>query len=255
MRLTIVGSSDAFNSLGRSHSCYLLEGDGFGPIMIDFGATALLALRRIGREPREVRGFALTHLHGDHVGGFPFLIIDGMFHAVRQEPLEVVGPVGAEARVESFLRIAYGDVADRPRPFTLQVREIRPGEETILAGATVRGFPAEHMDPPEQPLCLRVTAPDGRSVAFSGDTAMCDALLAAADGAEALVAECSCLRPPCGRHCTWEDWLARLPEVRARRVVLSHLGTAVRQRIPELRAEAPPSVVLDFADDGMILDL
>ncbi len=35
MRLTVVGSSDAFNSLGRSHSSYLLEGDGVGPIMID----------------------------------------------------------------------------------------------------------------------------------------------------------------------------------------------------------------------------
>jgi hypothetical protein len=57
-RLTVVGSSDAFNAAGRCHSCYLLEGDGAGPLMIDFGATALYALRKIGRSAAEVRGFA-----------------------------------------------------------------------------------------------------------------------------------------------------------------------------------------------------
>jgi ribonuclease BN (tRNA processing enzyme) len=253
MRLTIVGSSDAFNSTGRFHSCYLLEGDGFGPIMIDFGATALAALRRIGREPTEVKGFALTHLHGDHAGGFPFLVIDGMFHAVRRAPLEVVGPLGAAARIDAFVRIAYGDVADRPRPFDLAVREIAPGEGAALAGATLRGFAAEHMDPPEQPLCLRVVAPDGRYAAFSGDTAMCEGLLAAADGAEVLVAECSCLAPPCGRHCTWEDWLRVLPSVGARRVVLTHLGTAVRERVPDLLAAVPAGIDVTFADDGMVI--
>ena len=55
-RLVVVGSSDAFNSMGRSHSCYWLEGQGFGPLMIDFGATSLMALRRVGREPRELEG-------------------------------------------------------------------------------------------------------------------------------------------------------------------------------------------------------
>src|SRR5438270_443475 len=67
MRLTIVGSADAFNAVGRSHSCYLLEG-AERPLMVDFGATALSALRRLGREPTDLGGLALTHLHGDHIG-------------------------------------------------------------------------------------------------------------------------------------------------------------------------------------------
>lgn len=254
-RLTIVGSSDAFNASGRSHSCYLLEGDGFGPIMIDFGATALSALRKLGREPTEIRAFAITHLHGDHIGGFPFLVIDGMFNAVRQTDLEVLGPVGVERRVAAFVDAAYGDLSRHARPYRSVFRELRPGEEVELAGARVRGFPADHMDPPEQPLCLRFTTPSGHIVAFSGDTRMCDALLEAADGADLLVAECSGLAPPMGRHCTWLDWRDALPRCGARRVVFSHLGRAVRERAHTLLAEAPKGPAIAFADDGMVVDL
>lgn len=261
MRLTIVGSSDAFNACGRSHSCYLLEGEGFGPIMIDFGATSLAALRRLGREPTEIRAFAITHLHGDHIGGFPFLVIDGMFNAVRRDDLEVLGPVGVEHRVAAFVEAAYGDLSNHPRPYDLTFRELEPGQEVDLAGARVRGYPAEHMDPPERPLCLRITTPSGHVIAFSGDTLMCDALLEAGAGADVLVAECSGMAPPMGRHCTWVDWRDVLPRCTARRVVLSHLGRAVREQTDALLEDARTicegrdGPVLTFADDGLVIEL
>jgi ribonuclease BN (tRNA processing enzyme) len=254
MRLTVVGSGDAFHGGGRRHSCYLLEGDGVGPVMIDFGATALYGLRQLGRSARDIAGFAFTHLHGDHVGGYPFMIIDGMFQDVRTSLLDVVGPVGVEARLARVLDAAYGDLSSRARPFGTRMREIAPGGELELAGATIRGFAAQHMDPPEQPLCLRVSAA-GKTVAFSGDTAPCDGLFEAADGADLLVAECSCMAQPCGRHCTWEDWKVQLSKVRSKRVLLTHLGTEVRAKSAELLAEVPAGVDVAFADDGMVLEV
>ncbi|MEM9188348.1 MAG: MBL fold metallo-hydrolase [Myxococcota bacterium] len=254
-RLTVLGSSDAFNSAGRLHSCYLLEGDGFGPIMVDFGATAMVALRRAGRAPTELAGLAITHLHGDHVGGFPFLLIDGMFKGVRTAPLPILGPVGVTQRLADGIRLAYGDLMDREMPFTTSFEELAPGDRAVLAGAEVTAFPAEHMDPPEQPLCLRFRLPSDKVVAFSGDTMMCDGLLGAAAGADLLVAECTGLAPPAGRHCTWEDWERVLPTMGVPRVVLSHLNDAVRARADDLLDRAPPGIELSFADDGMIVDL
>lgn len=254
MRLTVIGSGDAFNAAGRRHSCYVLEGDGFGPLMIDFGATALYGLHACGYKASDIKGFAFTHLHGDHVGGYPFLVIDGMFADVRREDLDIVGPAGVKQRLAAFLEAAYGDISTRERPYQTRMRELFPGGDIEHVGATIRGFAAEHMDPPEVPLCLRVSA-NGKSVAFSGDTAMCDGLLEAADGVDLLVAECSCLAHPCGRHCTWEQWQEVLPKVGAKRVLLTHLGAQVRENVDRLLAEAPPGVDLAFADDGLVMSV
>jgi ribonuclease BN (tRNA processing enzyme) len=253
VRVTVVGSADAFNSLGRAHSCYLVEGEGCGPAMIDFGATALSALRRARREPTEIEAFIITHLHGDHIGGFPFLLIDGMFNEVRTRRMHVVGPLGTKSQLDAQLRVAYGVVADFRRPYELDIEELAPGESTNAAGFEVRAFAAAHMDPPDAPLCLRLVGPDGRSVAFSGDTEMCEGLFSAADGADLLIAECTGMRPPAGRHCTWDQWHEQLPRIRAKRVLLSHLGKDVRERVPVLLEEMRMGPRLAFADDGQII--
>lgn len=252
MRVTVVGSGDAANALGRGHSCYWLEEIGRRAVMVDFGATALGGLQRLGRSPLELAGLVFTHLHGDHIGGFPFLYIDAMFTCLRTEPLRVLGPVGVEARLRELLRVTYGSLAERETPFPWEVTELRPGGEVQFCGLTVRGFAAEHQDPPEQPLCLQIEEPGGATVAFSGDTAPCDGVLQAAADVDLFVAECTGMKPPFGRHHTWEDWQRLLPGLTAKRVLFSHLGRGVRARIPELLAEANDPRV-QFADDGLQL--
>lgn len=255
MQLTVIGSSDAFNAAGRGHSCFLVEGEGVGPLMVDFGATALAALKRFGREPDQLEAVAVTHLHGDHVGGLPFLFIELMFNAIRTRPLSLLGPVGMGEAAESGLREAYRDLADFKKPYDVLVQEVEPGEEASLAGATLRAFPAEHMDPPDQPLCLQLRSPQGTTIAFSGDSSMCEGLLEAAHGVDLLVAECSCVRPPCGRHCTWEDWLRVLPKLEVPRVLFTHLNAHVRASIDQLLAQAPAGKSIQFADDGLVLNV
>lgn len=258
MQLRVLGSSDAFNGAGRCHASYLLSGDGVPPVAIDFGATGLLALHRDGLSGRDIAAVLITHLHGDHFGGLPFLLLDGMYNDRRTSPLELVGAVGLEERVQALFTAFYSDVAKHDRPFATRYRELPPGEGADVVGLDVQTFAALHMDPPEHPLCLRVTTPSGKVIAFSGDTEPCDGLFAAARGADLLVAECTGLRPPCGRHCTWEDMseiLRGVVRAGARRVLLSHLGADVRGAIDRLRGEAPPDVELLFADDGMVIDI
>lgn len=258
MRVRVLGSSDAFNSSGRCHASYLVEGAGASPVAIDFGATGLLALRKVGVSARDIAAVIVTHLHGDHFGGLPFLLLDGMYYEPRSSALELVGAVGLEARVQALFRAFYSDVADRARPFETRYRELPPGEGAYVAGLRVETFPALHMDPPEFPLCLRITGPDGKVIAFSGDTEPCDGLFQSAAGADLLIAECTGLRPPCGRHCTWEDWRTMFDAVLSagsKRVVLSHLGADVRARADELMAQCPPGIELIFADDGMTIDV
>src|SRR5262249_46224011 len=96
VRLRFLGSGDAFASGGRSHTCFLLDG-GLEPLLIDCGPTALVALKREHIDPASIGTVALSHLHGDHFGGLPWLVLDGQF-ADRTRPLLVGGPPGTETR-------------------------------------------------------------------------------------------------------------------------------------------------------------
>jgi glyoxylase-like metal-dependent hydrolase (beta-lactamase superfamily II) len=55
-------------------SVFFVEDDGGGLVLIDTGMEpgakrVGAGLRALGREPRELRGVIVTHLHGDHTGG------------------------------------------------------------------------------------------------------------------------------------------------------------------------------------------
>lgn len=253
MDLQVLGSSDAFNGAGRCHSAYVLK-DGDAPaIAIDFGATTLYALHRAGLVGTDLAAVVITHLHGDHYGGLPFLLLDGMYHDVRSEPLALVGAVGLEERLGRLFEALYCDVAQRERPYETSFTEMQPGQTHHLHGYRIDAFEALHMDPPDMPLCVRITGPSGKVVAFSGDTEVCDGLRAASKDADLLVAECTGLRPPCGRHLAWTDWRQIFTQAGTQRILLSHLSREVRDAIDDLRADCPPGIELIFADDHLKL--
>jgi ribonuclease BN (tRNA processing enzyme) len=98
VRVRFLGSGDAFSSGGRLQTCFHLEG-GEEPLLIDCGASVLAALKREGLDPAGIGFVALSHLHGDHFGGLPWLILDGRF-AGRERPLEIAGPPTTRERLK-----------------------------------------------------------------------------------------------------------------------------------------------------------
>jgi predicted metal-dependent RNase len=91
MRLQFLGSGDAFGSGGRFNTCILVENEA-GAFFIDCGASSLIAMRKYGIDPNCIDTVFISHLHGDHFGGLPFLILDAQFYSRRTTPLTLVGP-------------------------------------------------------------------------------------------------------------------------------------------------------------------
>lgn len=219
MKVTALGSADAFHSAGRGHTSWLID-DEQGACVVDFGATALMALKRLGRDPSELQAVHFTHLHGDHIGGWPFLLVDAVYRAERKQPLLASGPPGTGVRLHALWSACYARAAEKPLPFPLEVRELRPGDQALLAGREVRAFAAQHMVPPDIALSLRIG-----KLAFTGDTGVIPEGLC--DGAELLCAECTYLEGASDRHLSWEQ----LRGLQVPRMMLGHLGSEVRAAV------------------------
>jgi ribonuclease BN (tRNA processing enzyme) len=72
IQVRFLGSGDAFGSGGRLQTCICIK-TANSTFLVDCGASALIAMHRYGVVPNDIDMILLTHLHGDHFGGIPFL--------------------------------------------------------------------------------------------------------------------------------------------------------------------------------------
>src|SRR5438132_1497053 len=139
VRVTVLGSGDAFGSGGRLHSAYLVETPRH-TFLLDCGPTILQAFKRSGRDPGAVDFVLLSHLHGDHFGGLPFLFMEYRFEEPRSRQLTVYGPPGTERRVRALFGALYERIASEPLPFAVRYEEVVAGTSPALDGVRVLPF-------------------------------------------------------------------------------------------------------------------
>jgi len=247
MKVTIVGSGDAFGSGGRFNTCFMIETSGRS-LLLDFGASSLVALRAHGIDPNTVEGIMLSHLHGDHFGGLPFLLLDGQFYSRRTQPLVIAGPPGARDRIKALLEVFFPRSTRTPWRFPWEVIEIAPGVPGEVLGLKITT--AEVIHPSGAPSTA-VRLADGRSVlAYSGDTEWTDALIPIADGADLFIIECYEHARVVAGHISWSILKARLADLKARRIMITHMNPSMLAR-----TEEATSLGLLVAEDGLVLEV
>lgn len=250
VEVRFLGSGDAVGSGGRFQACILVSA-GDRRVLLDCGATSVTALKAAGLDPAGIDTVVVSHLHGDHFAGIPFVVLDGQLRH-RTRPLLVVGPMDIERRVRATMVDLYPGFATEPLRFPLRFAEITGGEELRLDGPTpndpavgataLRAWSVPH-DPLSNPLALRLSIA-GVEIAYSGDTAWTPALIDLADGADLFICEAQTLEPKARIHVSYAELLAHRGELRAERVVLTHLGADVI---------AAADLELERARDGLLI--
>jgi ribonuclease BN (tRNA processing enzyme) len=219
MDVTVVGSGDAFGSGGRFQTC-IAVGD---RTLIDCGATSLTALRRQSFDPNQIRTIVITHLHGDHFGGLPFLILDGQFRH-RTEDLTVLGPPGTRARLTTAMETLYPGSSEVRRRFEVHVIEYAGPQQ--LGELTVTPYEVRHASGAPA-YAVRLQTPD-RSITYSGDTEWTDALLEAADDVDLFL--CEGYSPtPIRWHLDLETLAKHRSAFTCRELILTHLSPTALQ--------------------------
>jgi len=243
LRLTFLGSGDAFGSGGRLQTCMLLESDG-RRWLLDCGATSLVALRGAAIDPASIDAVLLSHLHGDHFGGVPFLLLDGQFRRGTR-PLVVAGPPGVEARVASAMEALFPGATGVARRFVTTFVEWREREPIDVAGALVTPYPVVHPSG-APPFALRVQA-GGRTLVYSGDTEWTEVLVEAARGADLFVCEAYTFERKIRFHLDWATVAAQRAALECGRLIVTHMSEDMLARLPDLEVEA--------ARDGLALEV
>jgi ribonuclease Z len=178
---------------GRWLSSVLVRYDG-RLLLLDCGEGTQIPLRAAGWGLRAVDTICVTHVHGDHVGGLPGLLLT-LGNAERREPLTIYGPRGLAA-VVAGLRVIAPHL-----PYTVECRELAGGERFAVGALAVSCLAVEHSVPclsyalerararrfePERARALGLPLPlwgrlqRGETVSWEGQTVTPGAVLGAA---------------------------------------------------------------------------
>ncbi len=247
MRLTIIGSGDAFGSGGRFNTCLLVEAEG-KRILLDCGASTPVALKARGIDPATIDGVLLSHLHGDHFGGLPFLLLDFHFLGRRETPFSIAGPPGTRERLDAACEVFFPRSSQNKWRFALNVSEIAPGVAAEFLGFAVTTAEVIHFSGAPS-TAVRLSA-GGRTLAYSGDTQWTDALIKIADGADLFLCECYDYERDLSGHMSWAILRTKLAGLKAQKIMITHMNPSMLANTDEARAAG----VL-VAEDGLILEL
>lgn len=181
--LTFIGTGNAFAPGGLCWNGFVAN----RRYLFEAPPQALMSIQRLGLDPNEIETLVVSHHHGDHLLGLPFLMLYWKYRG-RTKPVKIVGPPETELVVR--------EVAERTFPtlfafsYDLEWISARPGERLTAGDLQIEPVEVLH----DEKLILNLgyaCALDGRRFGYTGDSAMCDGVLDLARHSEVLVSECA----------------------------------------------------------------
>jgi ribonuclease BN (tRNA processing enzyme) len=241
MKINVLGCGDASASGGRLQTAFYVEADNV-KFMIDCGATALVGIKKMNIDHRELDAIFLTHLHGDHFGGIPYLLID-LNITKRTKPLHIFGPKESDRKIKELAEVLYKGHGVDKNKFQVLINDYVSGETFSFKSIKVTTYKVKHTDS-VYPHALRFEL-EGKVICFSGDTQWVNELIPAAKDSDLFISECSFYDTKFEGHMSYTDLEQHLPEINSKKVLLSHMSLEV------LSKELP----VTKAEDGMIIEI
>jgi ribonuclease BN (tRNA processing enzyme) len=240
--VTVVGCGDSFGSGGRFHTCFLVDAPGIR-FCIDFGASSLIALERLGISHNSIDAVLLTHLHGDHCGGIPFLLMDAMLGAKRDRPLTIAGPRETTARMKLIAAALMPGMHVMQPKFPVTYTDLDVLTRHALGPLGVTTFPAIHAKD-TNPTSMRIEVA-GKVIAYTGDSEWTEHMPALADAADLFIAECYFYQKPVRFHLNYPDIVKHRAAITAKRLLLTHFSREMLANLDRVSEQC--------AHDGLII--
>jgi ribonuclease BN (tRNA processing enzyme) len=183
--VTILGSGTCVPSLARSAASVLVQ-TGENRIVLDAGAGTMRRLLEAGVSIFEVTHLLFSHFHPDHTGELvPFLFANKYPDPDRRtRPLFLGGGPGFSVFYHQLKGVfnEWIDGAGLLQLFDFKNKnDIIANEDLAVCATAVNHRP--------ESIAFKITVPGGPSMVYSGDTDVCESLIAFSQNADLLICE------------------------------------------------------------------
>ncbi len=228
LKILVLGSGNAFGQGNQFQSCHYIEFEEKYKILLDCGPTILQSLQAAEINIDDLKYLLISHLHGDHIAGIPFLLLHYKFilHRVNN-PLLIIGPYGLTEQLENLIKGNYPDALTKEDNL-YQVQELQLQEEKFLWDKIkIESFEAHHI-----PNAFGyVLQKDQLKVIYSGDNKFNEDQMKEFSNGTVLIHELTTMNSTAGIHTSWELLQKYIDEILTHvgKVITVHSGTDVKE--------------------------
>ena len=193
VKVTLLGTGSPPPVMERFGPSILVEA-GDQKFLFDAGRGALQRLGQANVKYKDIQGVFFTHLHSDHVVGFPDLWLTGWLTGQRVAPLQVWGPAGTKKMMSNLENAYEFDIKARisdgtGAPAGVAIKAVDITESVVFEknGVKITAFLVDH-GRVEPAFGYRIDHA-GRSVVLSGDTRPSENLIRYSKSVDLLIHE------------------------------------------------------------------
>ena len=239
LRVVILGSGTPRLDIDRFSQSILVEA-GDERLLFDTGRGTAIRLSQMNVNLSSIDNIFFTHLHSDHIVGFPDVLMTGWVYQ-REKTLNIFGPSGTKNFVDNIKDAFNEDIKIRlEKPEELKmpglktyVKEISDGLVYKSKNVEVHAINVDHGGGVEHAYGYKINYKD-KSVVISGDTNYSEELVNAANDVDILIHEIAAaplslinksekVRGIMNYHTTPEELSKIINQTKAKFTVLNHV--------------------------------
>jgi len=232
-KVVFLGVGDAFSSGGNKSAGVLVKYPKNGKkVLLDCGAHTLQALKSSKIVTSSIDWILISHFHGDHINGIPYLLLELSFQTKRIKPLKIIGPPGIEEQVNILFSTLYKNEAAKTLPFRCTFHEISPNNPFEEENIQIHAFSMNHTPEAQGYRIIADLGSESCTIAYTGDTGWTENLIPLIKNSQLAILECNFFNTEFPTHLNWKE--IKGLKIHSEKIAIIHLGAEMLNNIYSL---------------------